>query len=393
MIRFNAAEKFKIELGVVGSVDYDAAFDTISATDAVATPASGTVTAAGTADVIATGADLRQLRFFSAKNRGALNTVTLKKDIAGTERHLFTATLATGEFVQYSSNVGWQVFDAAGRVKVLSTAPTSRPPVSTVKGPLNKVSIGTQVAGSFASKWQAAGGYPAAGATPVAAAVCTNTLLGALPLANRTGTQKRLLTGVALNMATAGQTGVVEDRLLHMGGLNGTLTTAQTVNLDISVATNNLQARCGLADYSEVEWWLEWYVATGSTIATPTVQVTYTDLTTGSANIWVAGATALPASVAAGRRYKIIPAAGKIIRSIQSVTLSASTLTAGNFGVTATRTLDQVVCDVGTKTADKRIEVAGAVAIEDEACLSLSTLCITTSTGLITGYLNQTVVD
>jgi hypothetical protein len=70
----------------------------------------------------------------------------------------------------------------------------------------------------------------------------------------------------------------------HFGGLNGTLTTAQTVSLDLStlLATDNINLRKGDNNYSDVQWWLEWYTATGATAVTATIAVTYNDGTTGN---------------------------------------------------------------------------------------------------------------
>jgi hypothetical protein len=172
-----------------------------------------------------------------------------------------------------------------------------------------------------------------------------------------------------------------------MGGLNGTLTTAQTVNVDASVATSNLVARIGATDYSNVEWWLEWYTATGATAVNATIAVTFNDNTT--TNIVVA----LAATVAASRRLPILSnTAGKWIKSIQSVTLSASTLTAGNFGVTATRKHAQPKsCDVANKLIKDNWYELGSPIVPDSACISLSMLNISNASGLLIGDLKYSV--
>ena len=136
---------------------------------------------------------------------------------------------------------------------------------------INKTTIGTQIAGGYTSLWLA-GTVPAAGAVPAAAAVCDNVLTGALGIPARVGVEERIIALSDLTFVVAGQSIIYEDRLTHMGGLNGTLTTAQTVNVDASLATSNLVARIGATDYSNVEWWLEWYTATGATAgAAPSV--------------------------------------------------------------------------------------------------------------------------
>jgi hypothetical protein len=256
--------------------------------------------------------------------------------------------------------------------------------------PLQKASLSSQVAATEASLWRATG-FPAQGAIPTAAAVCSNSLLGALPLSTRTGAQQRGIVQLAVQMAAIGHTLIGEDRLAHMGGLSGIVTTAQTVNVDVSGATNNLPERIGAADFSNVEWYLEWYIATGATVSTPTAQVTYHDNTTGSVNIWVNGATALPASVGASRRYKISPTNGKFIKSIQTVTLSASTGTAGNFGVTAVRRLAHHECTVASALQIRDWSMLALPIVADNACVTFGQMCITTTTGATTGTISQGV--
>jgi hypothetical protein len=258
--------------------------------------------------------------------------------------------------------------------------------------PLTRASLAGAVAGLEMSLWRGTG-FPTQGAIPAAAAICSNATVGALPLAARTGTEQRIVSQLSLQGAVVGHTILIEDRLAHMGGLNGTLTTAQTVgiNLHTNLATSNLAARIGNADYSEVEWYLEWYTATGATVSTPTAQVTFHDGTTGSVNIWALGATALPASVGASRRYKIVPLNGKYIRSVETVTLSASTATAGSFGVTAVRHL----C-AHEVTAANQLQVRGwdmltAPLVEDNACVTMAQTCITTNTGATYGRIIQAV--
>ncbi|NJM51073.1 MAG: hypothetical protein HC843_09525 [Sphingomonadales bacterium] len=264
--------------------------------------------------------------------------------------------------------------------------------VNGIRYPINKASLSSVVAGSEASLWRAAT-LPAAGAIPTAAAICSDALAGAVPLAPRTVGQDRIIAGFELMSDTASVDQCVEDRLAHMGGLSGTLTTAQNVGIDLNanLAVNNLAERIGSADYSEVEWYLEWYTATGATVSTPTVNVTYDDGTTGNCNVWVLGATALPATVAASRRYKIISATGKGIRAVNTVTLSASTGTAGNFGVTAVRKLFFCVALLANRW--EKLDWSGTYAakVADKACLTFSTLCITTTTRLRYGRLIQAV--
>ena len=203
---------------------------------------------------------------------------------------------------------------------------------------LDKASIASQTANSYCSLWRATG-QPGQGAIPTVVATCNNTTVGTIGFNQQTSPITSY--GAYLEIATgnAAMTMELHDRLANMGGLNGTLTTAQSVNLDLStlLSTDNINVRKGDANYSDVQWWLEWYTATGATAVTATIVVTYNDGTTGNLSV-LSLAAARPASHMIPLN-SLIPSAqsGKFIRGIVSVTLSATSGTAGNFGVTATR--------------------------------------------------------
>ena len=251
---------------------------------------------------------------------------------------------------------------------------------------LDKVSIAPQAAGTYVSLWRATG-QPGQGAIPAATAVCNNTTLGGIGFTQQTSPSTSY--GSYMEVATSNNATTVEihDRLAHMGGLNGTLTTAQTVSLDLSTlgATNNISKRIGDTNYSDVQWWLEWYTATGATAVTVTVNVTYNDGTTGAL---------ASASLAATRPVgfmlslnALIPAAasGKYIRAVNNVTLSATTGTAGSFGVTATRprmTLSTLVANMKFVADWAQL---GFPEIFNESCLFPIVVTNTTSTGTVRG--------
>lgn len=203
---------------------------------------------------------------------------------------------------------------------------------------LDKASIASQTANSYCSLWRATG-QPGQGAIPTVVATCNNTTVGTIGFNQQTSPSTSY--GAYLEIATGNTAMTMElhDRLANMGGLNGTLTTAQSVNLDLNtlLATDNIDTRKGDANYSDVQWWLEWYTATGVTAVTATIVVTYNDGTTGNLSVLSFAATR-PASHMIPLN-SLIPSAqsGKFIRGIVSVTLSATTGTAGNFGVTVTR--------------------------------------------------------
>ena len=251
---------------------------------------------------------------------------------------------------------------------------------------LDKASIASQSAGNYVSMWRATG-QPGQGAVPTTAAVCTTAMAGAMGFAQQTAPATSYGAYMEVVTSNSAMTVEIHDRIAHMGGLSGTLTTAQTVGVDLStlLSTSNVGARIGDANYSDVQWWLEWYTATGATATTATVAVTYDDGTSGNL-------TAL--SLAATRQASfmvslnaLIPAAssGKYIRAVNTVTLSGSTGTTGSFGVTATRIRMASMCPVANLKTISNWADLGFPEIGNSACLFPVVLTSTTSSGTLRG--------
>jgi hypothetical protein len=244
---------------------------------------------------------------------------------------------------------------------------------------INKASLANAAAGQFFSLW-AAGGTPGAGAAPTTAAVCTSALTGALSFTNQTAPVTSYIGWLAImNQTNSGSNLDIHDRIAHMGGLSGTVTTAQGA-LDLN-ALAPAAARLGAADYSDVQWWLEIYTALGATGVNATVAVTYDDASTGNL-----AAVALGATPRAGRLYPLLPAvAGRSIRAVTGVTLSATTGTAGNFGITATRQRTSVSMPLLNKTETFDWAQLGLPIVPNDSCLVMVVPCITTTTGAYVG--------
>ena len=251
---------------------------------------------------------------------------------------------------------------------------------------LDKASIASQTANSFCSLWRATG-QPGQGAIPTVVATCNNTTVGTIGFNQQTSPITSY--GAYLEIATgnAAMTMELHDRLANMGGLNGTLTTAQSVNLDLStlLSTNNINVRKGDDNYSDVQWWLEWYTATGATAVTATIAVTYNDGTTGNLS-----ALSLASSRPASHMIPInslIPSAqsGKFIRGIVSVTLSATSGTAGNFGVTATRLRMTLSAPIANHKFIADWAQLGLPEIYNSSAIFPIVLTSTTSTGTVRG--------
>jgi len=248
----------------------------------------------------------------------------------------------------------------------------------------DKASISTQVVGQYCSLWRGTG-VPAQGAIPAAAAYCTKALTGAIGFDNQTAPATSYLAWHSLLCGTANTNLEIHDRIAHMGGLNGTLLTAQTVGIDL----NTINAggpidtdRRGDANFSDVQWWLEWYTATGATASNATVAVTYDDGSTGNLAAIAIGGTAIAASQC---RPLISAVNGRFIRGVTSVTLSASTGTAGSFGVTATRQRAGMSAPIANKIESFDWAALGLPEIVNDSCLFGMLLSSATSTGTIKG--------
>ena len=250
---------------------------------------------------------------------------------------------------------------------------------------IDKASIANAAAGQYHSLWRATG-QPGQGAIPTAAANCNQSTVGGMRFSQQTDPARSYLAYLEAASSNSAMTLEVHDRLMHMGGLSGTLTTAQTVGIDFNGATaDNMVERIGDANYSDIQWWLEWYTDTGATAVTATVAVTYSDGTTGNLT---------GVSLAATRRASfmqslngLIPAdaAGKFIRAVNTVQLSGSTGAAGNFGVTATRLRGSLFMPIANAKFSADWANLPINTIPNSACPFIVVLASTTSTGTLRG--------
>lgn len=246
---------------------------------------------------------------------------------------------------------------------------------------VDKSSLVNAVAGQFFSLWRTTG-FPTQGAIPTTAALCNNALLGAVGFANQLAPASSYLGFLALTSSNSGTSVEIHDRLIHNGGLVLNVLTSQTVNLPLNLATLGVVAdRIGDANYSDIQWWLEVYADGGATAANAVINVTYNDDTTGNLAVVAVGGT-----LRIGRMIPLIPAvAGKYIKGINSVILSASTTVAGNFGFTATKIRANAPLALANKQEIYDWAALGFPEIANDSCLSFIVMPTTTSTGTLRG--------
>ena len=219
------------------------------------------------------------------------------------------------------------------------------------------------VAGEFTSLWRYNATRGGGGAVPTAAEATTRNTVGALKQNNASGGRELYLLGIEGWASLVGSI-VLYDRLAHIGGLSGTVTTAQTVNL--TSTRYNTQATC-----DGVKIAVEIYTQIGATATTITASYTNQDGVSGRTTQAVVFGGAGNRET---ERLQFLPlqADDVGVLSVQSVTLTATTGTAGNFGVTLVKDLVMATCSVAS-TGFQRDCVTGLPSLPKvmaDACLA-----------------------
>jgi hypothetical protein len=239
-----------------------------------------------------------------------------------------------------------------------------------------KLSATTEGAGTFFSLFKIAGG-PIAGATPGSTAlVPTKDTVGALNfgMVNPTGGDKSYLSRVSICGTTAGSL-YLYDRLVHVSGLSGTNTSADT-------AINSTAITRPDALGEGVQAWAEFYSAIGATART--LNVRYTDQ---DGNTDQVGTYAHPANAeSVGQIVPIVlDPADVSVRAVTAYHWSGTTGTAGDFGITLRRLIAGPIPLNANQMVNLNIFDLGFPEIPDDCCLEGVILCSTTNSGIISG--------
>jgi hypothetical protein len=206
---------------------------------------------------------------------------------------------------------------------------------------------------------------PAKGNVPTTGSIPDRTTQGAIPFTAPSGGRDKQLIGASITSLTAGIY-LLYDRLFHEGGLSGTSTSAQTIqgSTPSPALTRNTGGAGNIAFY-------EIYTQIGTTSTTLTM--TYTNQAgTGSRTSTInIGATNFRE---VSRMQRIPLAAGDSgIRAIEQIQLTATTGTAGNFGITIAQPLAWIPVSVAGTMGwrDYTTGLPGIPIIDPNACLSL----------------------
>lgn len=202
---------------------------------------------------------------------------------------------------------------------------------------------------------------PGAGAAPSTAVACDRTTLGGLEQRAPSGSNYLARTHIG---CTSSGMWILYDRLCHQGGLDGTVTTAQTTNLPTAALTR-------YTDGVGVMAMVENYSTGGATPTTFTLSYTNQAGTSGQTSQPVAfGGTGNRENV---RAFLVPLQSGDYgVRSVESLTLASTTSGIGNFGITLIRPLLFLPVNMTSSAAvtiDSLFHL-GMLPEEDEACLA-----------------------
>lgn len=230
------------------------------------------------------------------------------------------------------------------------------------------VTATTPTSGRLHSLWRY-DGQPSGGAVPTSIATCDNTLDGGLKQASNTaGFQKYMYQFGVTPLSPA--TFILYDRLLHIGGLSGTTTTAQTVQgatPSVTLTRYNTNAT-SVGNLILVEI----YTAIGATATTITASYTNQD---GTASRTTQATTFGGTTYNAATRAILLPlqSGDTGVQVVKDVTVLASTGTAGNFGVSIIRPL--AICGSGIAGVsgfrDFTVSLPGIPEVISGACLAM----------------------
>ena len=221
------------------------------------------------------------------------------------------------------------------------------------------------------ASWQSFQPTPATPTTSVALDKNSAQSMGPIPAIS---TGRLTMLGARINTSTYGAAAMMVVDLLNVnGGLNATLTTAQTTNLPTAALTRYTSGEGVMAG-------IVIYTIIGTTATT--VTISYTN------SAGVSGRTSTATTFGGGFYREIgvllpipLQAGDTGIRSIESVTVTATTGTAGNFGVCMFKPLAMISLESATGAMPLDSVSTGCIInslceIHPDACLTFSAVTV-----------------
>lgn len=194
---------------------------------------------------------------------------------------------------------------------------------------------------------------------------------------NPTGGSTGYIGRMGLTMATIG-TVHVYDLLWACSNFVGNVATAQTVT-----SFSGMPSRNSNGDGAEI--WIGCSAAIGATAHNVTVQYTNQSGTAGRNTVSTAGTASMPAN----RMYQVPLQSGDTgVQSIQGLTLSASSGTAGNLWVLVLDRLASISCSVANVGTSADFAMLGLPELKSDGTLLFVNQGTATASGIILGQLS-----
>ena len=371
----------ELETLVAGSVHYQLGYTDITATGVSLPQDEDGIITTATTTIIATtpsATTTRKIQYLNVYNNGVSNTITIKKDVSGTEYILQKISLQKNENFRIV-NDKVEVFDASGRVKLQTTGDAEIAGDSRV---IFKVGTAPEAAGQYYcfAKDNGAPGAWLPG-TPGLNGRNTNGTLSADAGCISAGTPSsgaNYIRDISISASVAG-TFILADVLWVNSGLVVTTTTAQAITQPTLPARDNL----GTTNGHGIGAGLLVTTATTNAAVINNITLQYTN------SNGVAGRTgtmSYPATAVIGTFVPFQLAQGDIgIRSIQSITLGTS-LTAGAVSLICFNFLaisPVPLANVGSLAFQRKLDLK----LNNEHCLLPFWLASTTIATNLTGVI------
>lgn len=381
----NTTHILELVTSSTASVDYSISYVDMDSTTFTPGSTDGAITTVTTTTILSAPASStqRQVKMMSIANKGtASNTVTVQKDVSGTNYEILPAiVLGADESLQYIDGKGFSVLDSSGRIKY------QVPQASGTTGKafqFYKIGVASEAIGIQHSHYAATGnpGAFAPGSPGVAGRTTdgtTTTDAGCIPIWTPTGSL--FLTGFDVASSVICQA-ILHDLLWINTGVVVTTTTAQTINSTTLPARDNNGSTNGEGIYAAI------LVTTATTnvgaVTNTTLSYTNSDGTAGR----TATMSSFPATAVAGTFVPFQLATGdRGIRSIQSVTLGTS-YGGGAISLVLFRDLAATPCLVANVGGSSSLSLAAAnpgVRLYNGSGLLLRQLCSATTATTLTG--------
>lgn len=245
---------------------------------------------------------------------------------------------------------------------------------------ISKASIANAAASQYHSLWRATG-VPTQPAIPSAT---VNTVLNAA--SDTTGAINFNMATVSTQTCYIGKLAIADsiansifvcDRIMHSGGYVANATTLTAVaSMDLPVDRG-----LDLTNYTDIHWFMEVYTDLGGTGTT--VTFTY-DSPTSSVQTSV---VTLAATTRASRMQEIVPNLGHPIVRIKSFRFTATTGSAGSWGITGVKEHGMFPSNTANIGSLYDFAQTGLHDIPATAHLMMYVLASTTSTGVVAGMM------